>query len=200
MFFLVFFLSVFLPLTVSAVAGTYEVCNGVTTSADGQCCALKDCSTTADTCTVCYEGIVPCGIGKTAWSSGVVQNGKCAGGTEIVVDGEKGIPCQLCHFFILGKGIFDYATMIVFLVTVLIAAISGFRLLLSSGDPSQVNSAKSALKNAAIGLVIIFTAWLVVNTLLSLLGIASWTGLAEGWFKINCQVVYHGACPPTGHH
>jgi len=51
----------------------------------------------------------------------------------------------------------------------------------------MITQGKDVLRAVAIGLFIVFVAWLLIDVFFSFLGVASWTGLKEGWFQINCQ-------------
>jgi hypothetical protein len=68
----------------------------------------------------------------------------------------------------------------------LLIAIGGFLFVLGAEDPQHIEKAKSIFKSVAIGLFLIFSAWLIVNLFLTLVGVAEWTGL-KNWFQINCH-------------
>ena len=54
-------------------------------------------------------------------------------------------------------------------VSLLMFVWGGFQYLWSAGDEAKVKSGKSTLKNAALGLVIIFSAYMMVNTIIGAL-------------------------------
>ena len=170
LFAVIFLISALFPLTAAAVAGTYR----------------------ADGTTVCYEGLVPCGLNKPYWPGGSVSGGTCQGDKQ-----GAGIPCQLCHFVIMFNAVIDFFIKdIVFPVAILLAVISGVLFLLSGSNPGLLQKAKGTLLNVATGLLLIFAAWIIINFLLSFIGLAEWTGLVdnpetsqtEGWFMINCPI------------
>jgi predicted signal transduction protein with EAL and GGDEF domain len=74
-----------------------------------------------------------------------------------------------------------------FLAT-LIVVIGGVMFFAAVGDPAKIGKATSLLTAVAIGLVIIYGAWLLINLFFSLIGVAEWTELKEGWFKIDCPI------------
>jgi len=123
---------------------------------------------------VTYEGLVPCG-------------------KEVTVNGEKMvIHCQFCHFFVMAKGILDFVLKMVFVVAVLMIVIAGIMYIIApigeeAGIPKLFPQAKGIITAVVIGLVIIFGAWIFVNTFFMLIGVQEWTGLRE-WFKINCPI------------
>jgi len=116
-------------------------------------------------------GLVPCGVEK---SPIVVVDGKETGG-EIIN------PCEADGFGYLMKMINKVVNFILFTMAVPIAAImfayAGFLLVTSGGETSKRTKAKSIFTNVAIGLVLAVAAWLIINTILSILGFdGSWIG------------------------
>ncbi|MBT9169267.1 MAG: hypothetical protein DDT19_02622 [Syntrophomonadaceae bacterium] len=163
-FFLMILLgSLFFPLT-SQAAGIYKANDRV----------------------ICYEGLVPCGPGKPYWKDGIIVDGKCQG-TKV----DKGITCQFCHFFVMFKRIIDFVLQLVIVIAVLMLVIGGVMFFAASGDPAKVNKAKSLLTAVAIGLIIIFSAWVIVNTFFIFIGLSEFglklTG-PDKWFIIDCPI------------
>ena len=57
----------------------------------------------------------------------------------------------------------------------LIFVYAGFKLITSSGDPGKLTDVKNILKNAIFGYLIALAAWLIINTILTMLGFeGSW--------------------------
>ena len=113
------------------------------------------------------EGFVPCG-GRGA-------------------DGEI-IRCELCHIFEMIDTILDFIILkLTPVVAVLMLVIGGIMFLFAGANPNTLETAKKIITTTVIGLVIIFTAWIVISTFLNYIGVASWTGLGSGgWSVINC--------------
>jgi len=123
---------------------------------------------------VIYKGLVPCGKSKPS-----------QGESNLVT-----MPCQFCHIFVMLKGILDFLLVdVVIPVAVLMVVIGGVMFFLSSGNPGMVGKANSLLTSTVTGLVIIFGAYIFVNTFFLFIGVADWTGLRGGWFKIDCPIV-----------
>ena len=102
-------------------------------------------------------------------------------------------PCQLCHLFVLLDNVIDFFLLkIVFPVSVLLLVIGGFMFLFYAENPKMVERGKSILTSVVIGLVIIFSAYLVVGTFLKMVGLAQWTeNIYQSWwdkgfFQIPC--------------
>jgi len=122
----------------------------------------------------------------------------------LVPCGGQGEPvCQLCHFFVLFKNIVDFFLFkIVPPLAALMLAIGGFMYIFAyfggavalpgggKGGPALLSQANKLLTSVVWGLLIIFGAWIFVNTFFMLIGVADWTGLTkgwkEGWWQINC--------------
>ena len=77
---------------------------------------------------------------------------------------------------------------IVPLLAVAMFVVAGIMFYSAGGNSNRVEQAKKLFKGIVIGLVIIYGAWLIVTFVLSIIGVASWTGLQGGWYKINCPV------------
>jgi hypothetical protein len=68
------------------------------------------------------------------------------------------------------NGIVSFAVSIGIIIAVLIAAYAGFLLVINPVAPENREKAKGMFINAAIGLVIVLASWLIVNTVLGILG------------------------------
>jgi type IV secretory pathway VirB2 component (pilin) len=98
-------------------------------------------------------------------------------------------PCKLCHLFVLFDNIVKFVLFdIVPPIAILMVVIGGVMFFAAVGDPAKIGKATSLLTAVVIGLVIIYGAWLLINLFFSLIGVAEWTGLKEGWFKIDCPI------------
>jgi hypothetical protein len=103
--------------------------------------------------------------------------------------GEGEDPCTLCHFFLMFKNIVDFVLFtLVPVVAVLMLVIGGFMFFFAGGSPEALSRAKSIITSTVIGLLVIYAAWLIVNTFFVIIGVADWTGLKGGWFSIDCPV------------
>lgn len=142
---------------------------------------------------ICYEGLVPCG--KEVYVGGSWEDGKCIGGVPTF------IRCQFCHFFVMLDGAIDFVLFkLVPPIAILMLVIGGVMFMFAhlggaemlpgggAGGPKMLGQAKKVITSVVIGLIIIFAAWIIIDLFFSLIGVAEWTGLQEGWFTINCQV------------
>jgi hypothetical protein len=98
-------------------------------------------------------------IPGTTDSSGIVQCGR---------PGQN--MCTLCELI---KGFYDiiqYIMQIAVGMALVVLAIGGVMYAVSAGDTGAIDTAKKTIQNAAIGFVVIFSAYLIVNTTILYLG------------------------------
>lgn len=138
-------------------------------------------------------------LGFLLSASPALADGFCQG--PIVPCGRAGTPpCQFCHIFTLFNNIINLIlTCLAPIIAVLMLIVGGLMFMLShasegGGAPKLFSQAKAAITAAVIGLVIIFVAWVFLNTLFTYMDVAEWTGFLdnpdtpeiEGWWKIKC--------------
>ncbi|MDO8743122.1 MAG: pilin [Candidatus Azambacteria bacterium] len=132
----------------------------------------------ADGKTINYEGLIPCGKSKDK----PLEPGESE---------EVRNPCQFCHFFVMFKAILDFALKLVIMIAVLMFVYGGFLYLTGGSNPGQMQTAKEVLRSTVIGLIIIFAAWVIINTVFIFFGLSSFglslTGPGK-WFIINCPI------------
>jgi hypothetical protein len=78
--------------------------------------------------------------------------------------------CTLCDMIKGFNAIIQYIMKIAIGVALLALAIGGVMYVVSAGESAAMETAKSTIKNAAIGFVIIFAAFLIVNTTMQYIG------------------------------
>lgn len=107
---------------------------------------------------------------------------------NLVPCGREGTPpCNLCHIFELINNILSFVlTCLVPIVGAIMLVWGGFYFLSAGANPDDVKKAQRIIWAVVIGIVIIFIAWVFLNTFLSSIGVVEWTGL-EDWWKIECN-------------
>lgn len=96
------------------------------------------------------ETLVPCGHMD---DKGVIQN-----------------PCSFKDFTTLVNAIITFALVLALPIAGIMFAYAGFLMVTSAGSTEARGKAKNIFKNAAFGLIIAAGAWLIVRTILSILG------------------------------
>ncbi len=95
--------------------------------------------------------------------------------------------CTLCDFFVLFENIVNFVLIkIVPPLATLMIAIGGFLYLFAGSNPNLLNRSKQIFYSIAIGLLIVYGSWLLVNLFFQTIGVAEWTGL-KNWWQIKCQ-------------
>jgi len=100
--------------------------------------------------------------------------------------------CEFCHLFVLIQNIINFVLFYLVLpIATLLLVIGGLMFLLYGENPQQAEQAKSLLTAVIIGLVLIFSAWLVVGLFFTAIGLSDFAitgiGLNE-WFTIDCPI------------
>lgn len=115
-----------------------------------------------------------------------------------------GLDCDMCQLVDLGNNVINWLIGVLMVVFAIIAAWAGFELVVSGGNTSAKESAKSKFTNAFIGLIIVLAAWLIVDTLMRTLLIGSNGVLSNGvytgfgpWSQIQCEAQPTVSTAPT---
>ena len=112
----------------------------------------------------------------------------------LVPCGTEGCPCQLCDFFVMLDGIIDFLLIkIVPSLAVLMIAIGGGMYIISQGNPEMLSKAKSLFTSVVIGLLIIYSAYLIIGMFLWGIGLNTWThDIYHSWWE---QGLFEIPCP-----
>lgn len=163
-------------------------------NSDGSCVyatSSESCSADSDPCT--YDECVSSDGGKTAsclagsanLCSGIVPCGRLANDPETPWNDTS--KCQVCHIVILLSQIINFLMSMVAILTILAIVIVGLLSITSSMDVQSNVLARQKLSSVLSGFVIIFVAWLVVNTLMILFGFNDPLG-NDAWHIFNCDI------------
>jgi hypothetical protein len=129
-------------------------------------------------------------LSDDAKKGGLVPCGRACDDPTTSADETKA--CELCDIFVMLERIINFLLFtIVPILAVLMIAIGGIMYVISgtnmAGGAGLVSKAKSLFMGVIIGLFITYGAWVIVSMILSSIGVADWTGLQNGWWKINCR-------------
>ena len=102
--------------------------------------------------------------------------------------------CTFCDFLTLIQNILNYIWWVITPFVIVIALIWGGALMFISstqGNVTQAQRGKKIIFNTLVGFVLVFGAWLIIDTIIKILGgkIASVEGVRDGfgpWNKITC--------------
>jgi len=108
----------------------------------------------------------------------------------LVPCGTAGCPCQLCHLAVLFQNIIKFVFVIVIVIAIFMFTLAGFMFLVGGENPGLIHQAKQIISAVAFGLIIMFAAWLIVNTILTFSGLINpnfgWD--PTKWFQVNCPL------------
>ena len=112
--------------------------------------------------------------------------------TGLVPCGTPDCPCNFCHLFVMFQTIIDFVlAYLVFPIATLLIIIGGIMFFLYAENPQKVEQAKSLLTATIIGLVVIFSSWLVIGLFFTAIGLSDFalsiTG-PENWFTVDCPI------------
>lgn len=105
-------------------------------------------------------------------------------GKGIITCGKAGQPmCTLCDLIIGINTVIKYGLGIAVAVALTVIVVGAVMYIVSAGDTGMIEMAKSAMKNAVIGLIIVLAAWLIINYLIvNVLG-----ATRTGWSTFTCR-------------
>jgi hypothetical protein len=102
-----------------------------------------------------------------------------------VCDAQKG--CGICDFFSLVVNIFAFiAFRLAPPVAGLLIVFAGALFLMSGGSEERVSQAKKIFINVVIGLVFVFASWLIVNSIIQVIGKSVGDFNPQSWWSFKC--------------
>lgn len=78
--------------------------------------------------------------------------------------------CTLCHLIVGIDGLINYGFSIMVVVGLMMLVAAGVIYVISAGNEGMMTMAKSLVKNASIGFALILGAWLIVTTVMWIMG------------------------------
>ena len=127
-------------------------------------------------------GLVPCGCGAESAGCVCITEG-CGCETGV------GCVCTLCHFFILFERIIEFVLFqMVPIIATLMLVVGGVYFFGAGGNPQMKTTGNNIISSTIIGLMIIFSSWIIINSFFAFIGVSEWTGLEQGWWNIQCAV------------
>lgn len=91
--------------------------------------------------------------------------------------------CGTCDIMKVVANIFRFAFQIVGIVAVAVIAIGGFTYIRSGGSEETIGQAKKIIVAAVLGTLVVFAAWVIINTILNITGFNVGGGT---WWNPSC--------------
>ena len=89
-----------------------------------------------------------------------------------------GVDCRVCDLATLAQNLINTGIFIVIFLSAILFAYAGFVYLSAYGDEGKIKKAHEIFSDVAIGLVIILSAWLIVDTLMHIM---TGTKFGQNW-------------------
>jgi hypothetical protein len=100
----------------------------------------------------------------------------------------SGTECSACDIAVIANSFISWLIGAVMVLFAVLMVIAGFGLVTSGGNPDALSTAKSKFTNAIIGLIIVLSAWLIVDTLMkALVGESGQVSGNLAWSEIQCM-------------
>lgn len=100
----------------------------------------------------------------------------------------QGPDCSACNLVSMANRVIDWLVGVLLVVFAVLMVRAGFNLVMSGGNSGALSDAKDTFVNAIIGLLIILSAWLIVDTLMKGLNVQGMTSGPLPWSQVQCQV------------
>lgn len=117
-------------------------------------------------------GLVPCGQSEDDLAT-----------TDIV----ESDTCTTCDVLVLGSRVINFVLFTMTpAIAVLLFLIAGFMILLGGADPGLITTGKNIFKTTSYGLLLIFGAWMITNTILKSIAGNYFDNQPDPWNKVVC--------------
>jgi hypothetical protein len=100
----------------------------------------------------------------------------------------EGTSCSACDFVRMVNLIINWLITVLIMVFAVRMVFAGFGLVMSQGNSDAMTKAKEGMISSVIGLIIILSAWLIVDTLIRGLRVVDERGGPFPWSRVECQV------------
>lgn len=102
----------------------------------------------------------------------------------------EGTSCSFCHFLQMGNTIITWLIGMMFVIFAAVVVSAGWGLVTSGGNQAALSEAKEKFTNSIIGLLIVLSAWILVDTIMRGL-LSGGQGVITGygpWSRVECSI------------
>ena len=140
----------------------------------------QDCDETGIDCG--GASCAACAAGPSGSSSGLIPCGRDAddGNTPWV----ETDPCTLCHIILMGQLIIEFLVKMAAIFAILALVGGGLVYVFAAGRQGTIEKAKTMIKYALLGFVVVFIAWAVISSILAMMGYIDPIG--GEWHMMDC--------------
>lgn len=104
----------------------------------------------------------------------------CGADTAITTGGPTG-SCSFCDALVVTSNIIDILFNFAIIFGVIMIVVGGVYMMVTSASEQNVSKGKKIITSAVVGVIIALLAWVIVNTIISVLA-----GPNSGWNNISC--------------
>jgi len=119
---------------------------------------------------------------EVSGTAGLIPCGRSCDDTDTAWEEDQ--PCTLCHLILMSQLIIEFMVKLAGVAAMIAIAIGGFLYMFAAGKQGAIDTAKSMIKNVLIGFIIVFIAWALIDTVLTLFGYIDPVG--GEWYKMDC--------------
>lgn len=141
------------------------------------------------TCAVgdsCVIGCTPpdpdCACDIVPGSAGLIPCGKAM--NDPSTDWNECDACTLCSLILMGQLIIEFLVKITAVLALIMITFSGLLYMFAAGSSGAIEKAKSMMKYALLGFVLVFIAWAMIDSILITMGYIDPMG--GEWYVVDC--------------
>ncbi|MCK4918864.1 MAG: hypothetical protein KAS01_00590 [Candidatus Pacebacteria bacterium] len=119
---------------------------------------------------------------EVSGSAGLIPCGKSCDDPDTAWEEDQA--CTLCHGILMSQLIIEFLVKLAGIAAMIAIAIGGFLYMFAAGKQGAIDTAKSMIKNVLIGFIIVFIAWALIDTVLTMFGYIDPIG--GEWYEMDC--------------
>jgi len=142
------------------------------------------------TCVVgdsCIIGCDPpdpdCACDEVPGSAGLIPCGKSMDDPD-TDDWNECDPCTPCSLILMGQLVIEFLVKISAILALIAITFSGLLYIFAAGSSGTIEKAKSMMKYALLGFILVFIAWAVIDSILITMGYIDPIG--GDWYVVDC--------------
>jgi len=137
------------------------------------------------------------GAAGTVKKAGIVKCGLNFQDPDLLKEGvDTSKPCEVCDILVLASSTINFLVSTIFpAIATLLFLFAGFLIIIGGAEPSQVQKGKEIFKTTVYGLLIIYSSWLVANSVLK--SLAGDNDVSNSWNTIVCTNPAVSVQPPS---
>lgn len=120
--------------------------------------------------------------GPVCTSGGLIPCGRSC--DDLTTDWIESDACTLCSLILMGQLIIEFLVKITAVLALIMITFSGLLYMFAAGSSGAIEKAKSMMKYALLGFVLVFIAWAMIDSILITMGYIDPIG--GEWYVVDC--------------